>query len=189
MPPGKTGEHASKDDEDRSSHAGIIRAVSGRASQILRTSTQPRATTPSTYVERINLAIDYVVSHLDEPLRLSKVARTAMFSPFHFHRVFQAMVGETLADFVKRLRLEKALSLMTYSRRRSLTEIALACGFSSSSDFSRSFKQRFGAAPSAFDVDEWRRAHRIRIELQSHRQRSNSTCNAFAPATIPTGSR
>ena len=116
------------------------------------------------YIERVNLAIDHVVSHLDEPLRLTEVARAARLSPFHFHRVFQAMVGETLADFVKRLRIERALFMMTHARRSSLTQVALACGFSSSADFSRSFKQRFGVAPSAFDINAWRDAHRVKLE-------------------------
>jgi AraC family transcriptional regulator len=82
-----------------------------------------------------------------------------MLSPFHFHRVFQSLVGSTPADFVKRLRLEKALALMFRTRAASLTAIALGCGFSSSSDFSRCFKQRFGVPPSSFDIKTWRDAH------------------------------
>jgi AraC family transcriptional regulator len=113
------------------------------------------------YVERVNLAIDHVVSHLAKPggLRLEDVSRAAMLSPFHFHRVFQTIIGVTLADFVKRLRLERALVMMAHARRSSLTTIALDCGFSSSSDFARCFKQRFGLAPSAFDMGAWRVAH------------------------------
>ena len=125
----------------------------------MRTITKNRAATSAAYIQSVNFAIDYVVSHLGEPLRLEEVSRAALLSPFHFHRVFQAIVGETIADFVKRLRLEKALGLMCQSRKPSLTKIALACGFSSSSDFSRCFKQRFGAPPSLFDLDEWRSAH------------------------------
>ena len=78
-----------------------------------------------TYVQRVNLAIDHIVGHLHEPLRLRDLARVAMLSPFHFHRVFQAHVGSTPADFVKRLRLEKALGLMSRTRSTSLTTIAL----------------------------------------------------------------
>jgi AraC family transcriptional regulator len=109
-------------------------------------------------VQRVNLAIDYILGHLHEPVRLRDLARVAMLSPFHFHRVFQALVGSTPADFLKRLRLEKALTLMSRPRPASLTMIALRCGFSSSSDFSRCFKQRFGLAPSAFDVVAWRQS-------------------------------
>jgi AraC family transcriptional regulator len=117
-----------------------------------------------TYIQRVNLAIDHIVGHLDEPLRLRDLARVALLSPFHFHRVFQALIGSTPADFVQRLRLEKALGLLAHSRRQSLTVIALACGFSSSSDFSRCFKRRFGVPPSSFDLAAWRRAHGAELE-------------------------
>jgi len=110
------------------------------------------------YAERVNLAIDHVVSHLGEPLRLADLARAARLSPFHFHRVFQVLVGETPAEFVKRLRLERALVMMAHAPRTSLTMIGLECGFSSSSDFSRCFKQRYETAPSAFDIKGWREA-------------------------------
>src|SRR3954464_13058899 len=88
------------------------------------------------YVDRVNRAIDYIADHLDAPLKLDDVARVACFSPFHFHRIFQALVGETVHDFVKRTRLERALYLMAHDAGRSLTDVALACGFSGSSDFS-----------------------------------------------------
>jgi AraC family transcriptional regulator len=125
----------------------------------LRISTKCRPVTTATYLERINRAIDYVATHLSKPIRLLELSRAASLSPFHFHRVFQALVGETPADFVKRLRLDKALGLMSAPRPPSLTSIALACGFASSSDFSRSFKQRFGVAPRALDLVAWRDAH------------------------------
>lgn len=125
----------------------------------MRTSKKPRSATATAYIERINRAIDHIVDRLGEPLRLGDVARAARLSPFHFHRVFQALLGETPADFVKRLRLERALGMMAHARSESLTSIALACGFASSSDFSRCFKQRFGVPPSRFELDGWRAAH------------------------------
>jgi AraC family transcriptional regulator len=130
----------------------------------LRISEKRRTATTATYVERVNLAIDYIVRHLHKPMRLREIARAARLSPFHFHRVFQALVGATPADFVKRRRLEKALGLMASSRASSLTSIAHACGFSSPSDFSRSFKQHYGVAPKAFDVEAWCEAHREKLE-------------------------
>ncbi|NCF84089.1 MAG: helix-turn-helix domain-containing protein [Verrucomicrobiaceae bacterium] len=71
--------------------------------------------------------------------------------------MFRALVGESLNQFVKRVRLELAVAMIsatTFSgtKASSLTDIALVCGFSSSSDFSRSFKQRYGVTPSAFGV-------------------------------------
>lgn len=110
------------------------------------------------YITRINRGIDYVLQNLDQPLSLQSVAAAAAFSPFHFHRVFKSLIGESLNDFIKRVRLERALTLLSrkaYSQS-SLTEIALACGFSSSSDFSRCFKQRFDVPPSQFDATRHR---------------------------------
>ncbi len=116
------------------------------------------------YVERVNRAIDHIVRNLAQPLRLDEVSEAACFSPFHFHRVFKALLGETLNQFVKRQRLERALYLMSHAPKRSLTDVALDCGFSSSSNFSRSFKQRYGAAPSVFDLDTFRNSRRGEFE-------------------------
>jgi AraC family transcriptional regulator len=112
------------------------------------------------YVDRVNRAINFILQNLDQPLKLEVVAKAASFSPFHFHRIFRALVGESLNEFVKRIRLEHAIALLSRktwaTRRQSLTEIAFACGFASSADFSRCFKQRYGVPPSQFDVESFR---------------------------------
>jgi AraC family transcriptional regulator len=104
----------------------------------------------------VNRAIDDVVRNPDRRLPLEAAAARARFPPFHFHRIFRALVGETVGRFAKRSRLERAIRALSHRRRRSLTEIALACGFASSSDVSRSFEQRDGVPPSALDVAAWR---------------------------------
>ena len=71
--------------------------------------TQPKhQTTRNDYQERILRVMTHVQMHLDESLDLEELARVACFSSFHFHRVFAAMTGETIADHVRRLRLERA---------------------------------------------------------------------------------
>ncbi|MCP4640771.1 MAG: AraC family transcriptional regulator, partial [bacterium] len=67
-----------------------------------------------------------------------------------FHRIFKAMVGETLNQFIRRVRLEKAANLLLTNPRDSITEIALSCGFSSSAAFARDFKGAFGMSASAW---------------------------------------
>jgi AraC family transcriptional regulator len=116
------------------------------------------------YLQRVNRAIDYVVRHLAEPLSLQDVAAAACFSAFHFHRVFKTLVGETLNQFIKRLRLERALYLMSHAPKRSLTSVALDCGFSSSIDFTRNFRQHYGVAPSQFDLQQFRDRNREAFE-------------------------
>src|SRR5437870_4585336 len=87
------------------------------------------------YVGRVNRAVAYVQGNLSASLQLEDVARVAAFSSFHFHRIFKVMIGETLSAFVKRVRLERALYLLSHRDGATLTEIALACGFASSSEF------------------------------------------------------
>jgi AraC family transcriptional regulator len=117
------------------------------------------------YVDRVNRAIDYVTRNLDQPLRLEEVAKAACFSSYHFHRIFRTLMGETLAAFVKRVRLERAVYLLSHRNGASLTEIALACGFSSSSDFSRSFRGQYRVAPSRFDVEKFRLSGRKAMQV------------------------
>jgi AraC family transcriptional regulator len=96
--------------------------------------------------------VDYIEANLGERLTLEGLAKVANFSPFHFHRVFGAMVGETLNHFVARLRTEKAAMQLAANPKKSITEIALDCGFSSSATFARAFKGRF-----SMSATEWRR--------------------------------
>lgn len=122
------------------------------------------ADTSTDYLARLNRAIDHVRANLGRPLPLVEVARVAAFSPCHFHRVFKSLMGETLLDFVNRQRLERALGLMSTPHRKSLTEIAIECGFASSSDFSRAFKLRYGVPPSRFDTEALRRERRGELD-------------------------
>ncbi|MEJ2745600.1 MAG: GyrI-like domain-containing protein, partial [bacterium] len=103
------------------------------------------------YERRLNLALDYIRHNLDADLSVGAVARAALFSPFHFHRLFTAMTGETLYEHVRRLRLEKAANSLLCSLDRSVTDIALDCGFGSSATFARAFRDHFGVSAS-----EWR---------------------------------
>ncbi|HAN17359.1 MAG: hypothetical protein A2X13_00750 [Bacteroidetes bacterium GWC2_33_15] len=95
------------------------------------------------YIFRVNKVIDYIDKNLDKPLNLNVLADIANFSPFHFHRIFTTFTGETLNNFVKRLRIEKSASLLMNNPETSITEIAYYCGYSSNSVFCRAFKEYF----------------------------------------------
>ena len=147
---------------------------------------------PLTYVDRVNRAIDFVLCHLDEPLRLEAVARAACFSPFHFHRIFRLLVGESLGDFIKRLRLERALTLMSQKegatrRPRSLTDVAFACGFASSSDFTRCFKQRFKVSPSRFNLRAYREERRAQWQHEAADPARPHLLDGLPPGANPDG--
>lgn len=95
------------------------------------------------YQLRINKVTDYICKNIDQPLPLRKMAGIACFSPFHFHRVFTILTGETPTDYIKRTRIEKAALLLKQDKELSATEVARLCGFSSLSLLSRNFRQYF----------------------------------------------
>lgn len=101
------------------------------------------------YRKRINRVILHIEAHLGEPLRLEDLARVAHFSPFHFHRIFAAFTGESLAAFIRRLRLERAAQHLLHLDV-SVTEIALGAGYETPSAFTRAFVTLFGVSPTEY---------------------------------------
>jgi len=107
------------------------------------------------YSDRLNRVFDYVDQNLGEDLTLETLADVACLSKFHFGRVFQACTGETLFQCIRRLRLERAASLLLARPSEPVTGIGLACGFENPSAFTRSFRGHFGVSPT-----EWRNGNR-----------------------------
>jgi AraC family transcriptional regulator len=108
-------------------------------------------TTTERYEQRIGRAMALIEQRLAEPLTLDRLAAEACLSPFHFHRVFHALVGETVHEFTTRLRLERALSLAHGNPGWTWARIAHEVGYRSPAVFSRAFRRRHGCAPGAFD--------------------------------------
>jgi AraC family transcriptional regulator len=102
------------------------------------------------YRERIERCLGFIQEHIKDELRLEDLAAAAAFSKYHFHRVFKVMVGETPADYVKRLRLERAASFLKTRPSLPLSELAEECGFSSPSVFAREFRAAFQMTPSRY---------------------------------------
>jgi AraC family transcriptional regulator len=71
--------------------------------------------TPKTVI-RISKAITYIEEHLHEKLMLNEIASKAHFSPFHFHRLFSSVTGETLNNFITRKRIERSASFLLHKR-------------------------------------------------------------------------
>jgi AraC family transcriptional regulator len=158
----------------------------------LRNERKKNGTKSIDYVDRVNRAIDFILQNLDQSLKLEVVAKAACFSPFHFHRIFRSLVGESLNEFVKRIRLEHAIALLSRKtwatrRRQSLTEIAFACGFASSADFSRCFKQRYGVPASQFDVESFRVKRREEWQTAVTDPKHRHLLNKLEPGANPDG--
>lgn len=91
----------------------------------------------------------YIEENLHESLDLEMMAKIARISPYYFHRLFRAYLNETVADYVKRLRLQRAAERLQYSNS-SITDIALDVGYESPSSFTKVFNQVMGQSPSHY---------------------------------------
>ena len=132
------------------------------------------------YVARINKTFDYIEANLEKPMTLAELAAVASFSKFHFTRIFQSMVGETPFQFILRLRLEKAATLIAGNPSGSITQIAFQCGFSDISVFSRNFRSCFGV--SASDYRRAKHQHRnLSQQQRNHRQAGEAPSLYFSP--------
>lgn len=106
------------------------------------------------YERRMHRVLAHIDRHLDAPLDLKTLAGVAHFSPFHFHRLFAASMGETLGDHLRRRRLEIGALRLLSQPGSTVLEVALAVGFGSAEAFAHAFQARFGCSATA-----WRRRH------------------------------
>lgn len=102
------------------------------------------------YIESINRVLKFIDDHLDHDLSIDRLADIALFSKFHFHRIFKGAVGESLTAYVIRRRLERAIFLFKARPDLTVTQVALEVGFNSPEHFSRSFKDKFGVTANEF---------------------------------------
>lgn len=120
------------------------------------------------YIARINRVLDYIQTNLEKTMFLKDLANIAGFSPFHFHRIFKAMVGETLTSYIQRLRVEKAATLLLANPKEPITNVALDCGFSSSASFARLFRDHFQVSAS-----QWRARREAQESKNGQTNRNN----------------
>ncbi len=103
----------------------------------------------TSYDQRFERVTDYIANHLTQEIDLFTLAEVAHLSSYHFHRVYHAISGETIANTVKRLRLEKAVNALVQTQL-SIKEIAKQSGFQSIAVFTRVFKLQYGFPPAQY---------------------------------------
>jgi AraC-like DNA-binding protein len=108
-----------------------------------------RLSTRQELYRRLLRGRDYLLSCIDQPIRLNDMARAACLSPYHFHRAFTLAFGDTPQHYLTRQRLERASHLLRQGHR-AVTEVCLESGFESLSSFSSLFRRHFGLSPREF---------------------------------------
>ncbi|WP_265131998.1 AraC family transcriptional regulator [Chryseobacterium oranimense] len=116
--------------------------------------------------KRIIKAIAYIDNNLDADLSLEKMAKIAMYSSFHFHRIFKLITGETLQNYIIRKKIEKSAFYLAVKKDIELKELYLDLGFSNHSVFSKTFKKYYGIAPTSFRNSAPETFHKI-LQIQS----------------------
>lgn len=89
--------------------------------------------------------------HLDEDIDLRVLAELSAFSPYHFHRIVSALLGEPLGEFIARTRIETAARLLCYTDVP-VAEIAYRVGYDTPSSLSKAFRRFFGISPKAYRI-------------------------------------
>ena len=103
------------------------------------------------YAARIERVHDYLTAHLDRDVDLGHLAEVACFSPFHFHRIYHALQGETVAESVRRMRLHRA-ALDLIDGAIPIARIAARAGYGSQAAFTRAFRSAYGAPPATYQA-------------------------------------
>lgn len=98
---------------------------------------------------RLRRVLDYMAAHLEEELGIDDLAAVACLSPFHFIRMFRNRVGTTPGRHLGRMRLERAKAMLT-AGDVALSEVAMACCFSSQANFTRAFRRATGTTPNGY---------------------------------------
>jgi AraC family transcriptional regulator len=101
------------------------------------------------YAERIHRVVGYLDEHLDQALDFETLARVACFSPDHFHRIYHALLGETVSETVCRLRLHRA-AIDLLDRELSIERTASRAGYASQAEFTRAFRAEYGRPPARY---------------------------------------
>lgn len=115
------------------------------------------STTPKSrdvYIDRMHRVTEYIDQHLDQYLDLETLAKVAHFSPFHFHRLFSAWMGETLGAYLRRRRCELASTRLLAQPKLAVLQIAMGVGFGSAEAFTHAFNTRFGCSPTTWRLQQ-----------------------------------
>src|SRR5205807_10237597 len=105
--------------------------------------------TTEEYIKRILKVLVYIEEHIEGEMTMSELAKLSCYSPFHFHRIFQSIVGETVYQYTKRLRLERAARRLR-NTVKPVTEIALDASYDTPSAFTKAFKLYMGTSPRSY---------------------------------------
>ncbi len=108
-----------------------------------------KPSTQARYALRLDRVLRWLADHPDRTPDLHQLAGLACLSPYHFHRVYRALVGETLGETAQRMRLQRAARALS-TGQDDLARVARQAGYQSAAAFSRAFGLSYGLPPGRY---------------------------------------
>jgi len=112
-------------------------------------STAQQQASAARYQAKLNQVVDCIHDHIQEELRPETLAEVACLSPYYWHRIYRSMRGESMAETVRRIRLQRAADFLANSDT-AIATIAERAHYGSVEAFSRAFKDYSGQSPAAY---------------------------------------
>jgi AraC family transcriptional regulator len=123
--------------------------------------------TREAYRARLDRVVDHIYANLDDDLRPERLAEIACLSPYHWHRIYVAMRGETISATIRRLRLLRAADRLANSDLP-IEIIAERAGYSGADAFARAFREAYGKPPADYRATGSHAAFKATTEATDH---------------------
>jgi AraC family transcriptional regulator len=123
--------------------------------------------TQASYQARLDRVVDHIYAHLDDNIRPEGLAEVACLSPYHWHRIYVAMRGETISATIRRLRLQRAADRLANSDLSIGTIAERAC-YSGADSFARAFREAYGQTPADYRATGSHAAFKAATEAEDH---------------------
>ena len=107
-----------------------------------------KTSTRDEHIHSVCKVILYIEQNYHYDLNLEQLSKIASFSAYHFHRIFQAIMAETLSEYIRRVRLQS--TTLKFKTNQRVTQIAQSSGYETNASFSKAFKNHFGISPKEF---------------------------------------
>ncbi|WP_105619854.1 AraC family transcriptional regulator [Vallitalea okinawensis] len=132
------------------------------------------------YIECIQKSLDYIEENLDQEITVENLAEISLCSKFHFHRLFKAMVGIGVMEYVRKRRLTIAAQKLHYTCE-SIINIAMDVGYNSHTAFTRAFKGLYDLSPIEYRNKEVSIDHFEHVDVSHRKLINNKVGCIFGP--------
>ncbi len=116
-------------------------------------------------IQLLNKTIEFIEDNLENTLDIDEIAKTSNSSKYHFQRVFYALTGFTVSEYIRNRRLSQAAVDIATTEGK-IISIALKYGYESPEAFTKAFKRLHGMTPSALKKGNFKIKNFPKLSIQ-----------------------